>query len=99
MDSTVPGDGVSSVVAGDEVFGTVMKSYLGDGSFAEYVTVSESLGLAKTPDTTRSARASPQSVRGVRRRDAWKDRSPSLGVGRFPPSFRQEVSASLSRDR
>lgn len=33
------GEGVTRVVVGDEVFGTVMKPFVGDGSFAEYVTV------------------------------------------------------------
>lgn len=44
------GEGVLRVAIGDEVFGSVMKSFLGDGSFAEYVTVSESIGLTKIPD-------------------------------------------------
>ena len=44
------GEGVSRVGIGDEVFGTVMKQFLGDGSFAEYVTVSESIGLTTIPD-------------------------------------------------
>jgi NADPH:quinone reductase-like Zn-dependent oxidoreductase len=44
------GEGVSSVALGDEVFGAVTKPYLGDGSFAEFVTIPESLGLAKIPN-------------------------------------------------
>lgn len=44
------GQGVSRFAVGDEVFGTVMKQFLGDGSFAEYVTVAESSGLTRIPD-------------------------------------------------
>lgn len=43
------GEDVTRVVVGDEVFGTVMKPFVGDGSFAEYVTVPESIGLTKIP--------------------------------------------------
>lgn len=35
---------------GDRVFGVVTKPYLGDGSFAEYVTVPTEIGLAKLPE-------------------------------------------------
>ena len=35
----------------DRVFGVVTKPYLGDGSFAEYVTVPAEVGLAKLPDS------------------------------------------------
>ena len=45
------GGGVSDYLVGDRVFGVVTKPYLGDGSFAEYVTVPTSVGLAKLPDS------------------------------------------------
>lgn len=45
------GDGVTGYTPGDRVFGVVTKPYLGDGSFAEYVTVSTEVGLAKLPDS------------------------------------------------
>jgi NADPH:quinone reductase-like Zn-dependent oxidoreductase len=44
------GPGVSGYQVGDRVFGVVTKPYLGDGSFAEYVTVPTEVGLAKLPD-------------------------------------------------
>jgi NADPH:quinone reductase len=44
------GPGVSDYRVGDRVFGVVTKPYLGDGSFAEYVTVATEVGVAKLPD-------------------------------------------------
>lgn len=44
------GEGVTDYAVGDRVFGVVTKPYLGDGSFAEYVTVPVAVGLAKLPD-------------------------------------------------
>lgn len=45
------GAGVTDYQVGDRVFGVVAKPYLGDGSFAEYVTVPTSVGLARLPDS------------------------------------------------
>ena len=42
--------GVTDYAVGDRVFGAVTKPYLGDGSFAEYVTVPTAVGFAKLPD-------------------------------------------------
>ena len=44
------GPGVTGYAVGDRVFGTVTKPYLGDGSFAEYVTVPTAVGLAPLPE-------------------------------------------------
>lgn len=44
------GPGVDGYDVGDRVFGVVTKPYLGDGSFAEYVTVPVEVGIAKLPD-------------------------------------------------
>ncbi|MBC9820665.1 NADP-dependent oxidoreductase [Terrabacter sp. MAHUQ-38] len=44
------GPGVSDLAEGDRVFGVVTKDYLGDGSFADYVTVPTSVGVARLPD-------------------------------------------------
>jgi NADPH:quinone reductase-like Zn-dependent oxidoreductase len=44
------GSGVTDFAIGDRVFGTVTKPYLRDGSFAEYVVVPTSVGIAKLPD-------------------------------------------------
>ncbi len=43
------GAGVEGYTVGDRVFGVVTKSFLGDGSFGEYVTVPVALGLAILP--------------------------------------------------
>ena len=43
------GPEVSRFAVGDQVFGVLMKPVLGDGTFAEYVTVPESSGIAKVP--------------------------------------------------
>jgi NADPH:quinone reductase len=45
------GAGVADYQEGDRVFGVVTKPYLGDGSFAEYVTVPTEVGLAKLPES------------------------------------------------
>jgi NADPH:quinone reductase-like Zn-dependent oxidoreductase len=45
------GPGVASYALGDRVFGVVSKSYLGDGSFGEYVNVPVAVGLARLPDS------------------------------------------------
>ena len=45
------GPGVSGYTAGERVFGVVTKAYLGDGSFAEFVTVPVAIGLAKLPQS------------------------------------------------
>lgn len=44
------GTGVEGYAVGDRVFGVVVKPLLGDGSFAEYVTVPVGVGLARIPD-------------------------------------------------
>jgi NADPH:quinone reductase-like Zn-dependent oxidoreductase len=43
------GGGVSSVKPGDEVFGTLVRDYVGPGTFAEFVVVPEAIGLARIP--------------------------------------------------
>jgi NADPH:quinone reductase-like Zn-dependent oxidoreductase len=44
------GAGVTDYQVGDRVFGVVTKPFLGDGSFAEYVTVATGVGLAPLPE-------------------------------------------------
>jgi NADPH:quinone reductase-like Zn-dependent oxidoreductase len=43
------GEGVTSVATGNEVFGVLMRDYVGDGTFADFVVVPEALGLTKIP--------------------------------------------------
>ena len=45
------GPGVTDYQVGDRVFGAVTKPYLGDGSFAEYVTVPTAVGIAVLPES------------------------------------------------
>lgn len=42
---------VTGYAVGDRVFGVVTKDFMGDGSFAEYVTVPVAVGIAKLPET------------------------------------------------
>jgi NADPH:quinone reductase-like Zn-dependent oxidoreductase len=44
------GEGVTGYAPGDRVFGVVIKPYLGDGSFGEYVTVHVSTAIATLPE-------------------------------------------------
>ena len=44
------GDGASRFAPGDEVFGVVMKPFLGDGGLGEYLIVGEQHGIARVPD-------------------------------------------------
>jgi NADPH2:quinone reductase len=44
------GPGVGGFVPGDEVFGAVGKPYFGEGSFAEYVTVTAALAARRPPN-------------------------------------------------
>jgi NADPH:quinone reductase-like Zn-dependent oxidoreductase len=43
------GDGDSGAREGDEVFGVLMREYVGDGTFGQLVAVPESIGLAHMP--------------------------------------------------
>jgi len=45
------GPGVTGYAPGERVFGVVTKAYLGDGSFAEFVTVPVAMGLGKLPES------------------------------------------------
>jgi NADPH:quinone reductase-like Zn-dependent oxidoreductase len=44
------GEGASRFAAGDEVFGVVMKPFLGDGGLGEYLVVGEQYGIARVPE-------------------------------------------------
>lgn len=43
------GEGVTGFDVGDEVFGELVRPYVGDGTFAEYVAVPVDVGLARIP--------------------------------------------------
>lgn len=57
------GVGVDGFAIGDEVFGAVGKSYFGEGSFAEYVTVQAALA-AKRPASLAPQQAAGLSIAG-----------------------------------
>jgi NADPH:quinone reductase-like Zn-dependent oxidoreductase len=44
------GAGVTGYAVGERVYGVVTKPYLGDGSFAEYVTVPTAVGVTRLPE-------------------------------------------------
>lgn len=64
------GDGVTDYAVGDRVFGVVTKPFLGDGSFAEYVTVPVAVGLAKIPDALDYTEAASLGLAGSAAIDA-----------------------------
>ena len=74
------GTGVTDYVVGDRVFGTVTKPYLGDGSFAEYVTVPTAIGIAKLPENV-SFTEGPASAWPARRHAA-SSTPPRWSLGR-----------------
>jgi len=59
------GDDVEDHAVGDRVFGVVSQAYLGEGSFAEYVTVPTAMGLAPIPDTVTFEEAGALGLAGT----------------------------------
>jgi len=59
------GEGVEGYAVGDRVFGVVTKDFLGDGSFAEQVTVPTSVGLARLPDSVGFTEAAALGLAGA----------------------------------
>ena len=59
------GDEVSSVAPGDRVFGVLMREFMGDGTFGEYVVVPEAIGLAKMPSALDHAVAGALGLAGA----------------------------------
>jgi NADPH:quinone reductase-like Zn-dependent oxidoreductase len=59
------GPGVSRFTVGEPVFGVVMKPFLGDGGFGEYVTVPEGVGIAHRPDALGLASAGALGLAGA----------------------------------
>jgi NADPH2:quinone reductase len=59
------GPDVTGYEVGDRVFGVVTKPYLGDGGFAEYVTVATAVGIAKLPSRIEFADGGVLGLAGV----------------------------------
>ena len=64
------GEGVEDYAVGDRVFGVVTKSFLGDGSFGEYVTVPTAVGIAKLPGSIEFTQAAGLGLAGTAAVDA-----------------------------
>jgi NADPH:quinone reductase len=59
------GPGVTDYAVGDRVFGVVTKQYLGDGSFADYVTVPAAVGIARLPESIDYLRGAALGLAGA----------------------------------
>ena len=59
------GSGVSRFTVGEPVFGVVIKHFVGDGAFGEYVTVPEGMGIAHRPDALDLASAGVLELAGT----------------------------------
>jgi NADPH:quinone reductase-like Zn-dependent oxidoreductase len=59
------GSNVSRFAVGEPVFGVVMKPFLGDGAFGEYVTVPAGVGIARRPDNLDVASAGVLGLAGT----------------------------------
>jgi len=59
------GEGVTTADIGDQVFGVVMRSTLGQGGFAEYVVVDSRYGLARMPEGLDHAQAGALGLAGT----------------------------------
>ena len=59
------GEGASRFTPGDEVFGVVMKPYLGDGGWGEYLVVGEQHGIAAVPEGLDLAQAGALGLAGT----------------------------------
>lgn len=62
---------VDGYAVGDRVFGVVTKDFLGDGSFAEYVTVPTAIGVTKLPDSVEFMEAAGLGLAGTAAIDAF----------------------------
>jgi NADPH:quinone reductase-like Zn-dependent oxidoreductase len=73
------GEGVTLVSPGDTVFGELVREYVGDGTFAEYVVVPEAIGLAKVPDGLDRATAGALALAGTTAYQAVTAVGPTAG--------------------
>jgi NADPH:quinone reductase-like Zn-dependent oxidoreductase len=73
------GEGVTKVQEGDAVFGVLVRDYVGDGTFADYVAVPEAIGLARIPDGLDPLQAGALGVAGAAAHASIAAVSPSRG--------------------
>ncbi len=73
------GDGASRFAPGDEVFGVVMKPYLGDGGWGEHLVVGEQHGIAAVPAALDATQAGVLGLAGTAGLQAVETLSPLSG--------------------
>lgn len=73
------GEGVTRFDLGDTVFGMVLKAYLHDGAFGEYVAVPEGFGIAKVPNGLSLPQAGALALAGVAAQMSVEAVAPSAG--------------------
>lgn len=73
------GDGASRFAVGDEVFGVVMKPYLGDGGLGEYLVVGEQYGITRVPPGLSLQDAGALGLAGAAARDSVDALAPAAG--------------------
>jgi NADPH:quinone reductase-like Zn-dependent oxidoreductase len=73
------GEDVTRVTAGDEVFGVLMRDYVGDGTFAQFVVVPEAVGLTKVPSGLDRVTAGALGLAGTAAHDSIEAIMPSSG--------------------
>jgi NADPH:quinone reductase len=73
------GEGVTSVSEGDSVFGVLMREYVGDGTFADYVVIPEAIGLTKVPSGLDHSRAGALGLAGTAAHASISAVGPSQG--------------------
>lgn len=73
------GPEVSRFAVGDPVFGVVMKPFLGDGAFAEYLAVPEGFGIARVPAGLDLATAGALGLAGTAALQSVEAVNPSSG--------------------
>ncbi|WP_319460261.1 NADP-dependent oxidoreductase [Micromonospora sp. RTP1Z1] len=73
------GDGATRFGIGDPVFGVVMRPYLGDGAWGEYLVVGEEYGITRVPDGLDLPTAGALGLAGTAAVDTIKAVAPKPG--------------------
>jgi NADPH2:quinone reductase len=73
------GPGVTGFAPGERVFGVDAKAHLGEGSFAEFVTVPAAMGIAKLPDSVTFTEGAALGLAGCAALSAFEACGPRTG--------------------
>ncbi|MFS8478610.1 MAG: NADP-dependent oxidoreductase [Micromonosporaceae bacterium] len=73
------GDGTTRFIAGDLVFGVVMKPFLGDGAWGEFLVVGENYGITRIPEGLDPAVAGALGLAGTAAVDSVAAVAPKPG--------------------